>query len=153
MKPPPEGWPRISSALFYREPAKMIAWLCDAFGFEARLVVEGEGGRIEHSELTYGKGGAGLIMVGRERTGEDAARFGVNMRSPQSADCNTQTLMVYVDDVDAHCARARAKGAKIMDEPSVHDYGDGYWADRSYGALDPEGHAWWFSQRLRTAGQ
>ena len=31
----------------------------------------------------------------------------------------------------------------------MHDYGDAYWADRSYGAIDPEGHLWWFSQRIR----
>lgn len=57
--------------------------------------------------------------------------------------------MVYVDDVDAHCARARAEGATIVDEPALHDYGEEYWADRSYGAVDPEGHLWWFSQRMR----
>ena len=49
----------------------------------------------------------------------------------------------------AHCARARQAGARIVAEPEVHDYGDAYWADRSYGAIDPEGHLWWFSQRLR----
>jgi uncharacterized glyoxalase superfamily protein PhnB len=27
--------------------------------------------------------------------------------------------------------------------------GRDYWADRSYGALDPEGHLWWIAQRLR----
>lgn len=27
--------------------------------------------------------------------------------------------------------------------------GEAYWADRSYGALDPEGHLWWITQRLR----
>ena len=37
-------------------------------------------------------------------------------------------------------ARARAAGAKINGELSLHDYGDDYWADRSYGAVDPEGH-------------
>ena len=76
-------------------------------------------------------------------------RWGVNMLSPKTANANTQGLMLYVDDVDAHCAQARAAGATIVDEPSVHDYGEDYWADRSYGALDPEGHIWWFSQRLR----
>ena len=40
-------------------------------------------------------------------------------------------------------------GARIIDEPSVHDYGEDYWTDRSYGAVDPEGHMWWFTQRLR----
>jgi uncharacterized glyoxalase superfamily protein PhnB len=31
----------------------------------------------------------------------------------------------------------------------LHDYGADYWADRSYGAVDPEGHLWWFTQRIR----
>lgn len=145
MKATPSGWPRISSSVYCRDPAEMIEWLCRAFGFEVRLKVEGEGGRIEHSELTYGEG---LIMVGGERTGS-ASRWGVDMRSPRAAGCNTQGLMVFVDDVDAHCAQARAAGARIVDEPSVHDYGEEYWADRAYGAVDPEGHLWWFVQRLR----
>lgn len=145
MKATPSGWPRISSSVYCRDPAEMIEWLCRAFGFEVRLKVEGEGGRIEHSELTYGEG---LIMVGGERTGP-ASRWGVDMRSPRAAGCNTQGLMVFVDDVDAHCAQARAAGARIVDEPSVHDYGEEYWADRAYGAVDPEGHLWWFVQRLR----
>ena len=149
MKPTPQGWPRISSALYYREAAKMIDWLCEAFGFEVRLKVEGEGGSIVHSELTYGEG---VIMVSEERTGAAAKRFGIDLKSPLSAVCNTQGLMLYIDDADAHCARARAAGARITDEPSVHDYGNDYWADRSYGALDPENHMWWFTQRIRDPG-
>ncbi len=146
LKPTPPGWPRISSGVYYQDPVKMIDWLCAAFGFEIRLKVESENGRIEHSELTYGDG---LIMVGGERIGTES-RWGINMKSPASlARANTQGLMLYVDDVDAHCAQARAAGATIVDEPSVHDYGDEHWADRSYGAIDPEGHLWWFTQRLR----
>ncbi|MGH7150567.1 MAG: VOC family protein, partial [Planctomycetota bacterium] len=61
MKEPPSDWPRISSALFYEDAAKAIDWLCRAFGFEVRLKIEGDGGRIEHSELVLG---GGLIMVG-----------------------------------------------------------------------------------------
>ena len=145
MHPTPSGWPRISSGVYYRDPGRMIDWLCRAFGFTVRIRVEGDDGRIEHSELTYGEG---LIMVGGERA-DASARWGVNMRSPLSAGCNTQGLMVYVDDVDAHCARARAEGATIVDEPALHDYGEEFWADRSYGVVDPEGHLWWFSQRMR----
>jgi uncharacterized glyoxalase superfamily protein PhnB len=146
LKPLPANWPRISSGLYYRDPAAMIDWLCEAFGFEIRLKVEGEGGRIEHSELTFGDG---LIMVGGERTGAEN-RWGIEMKSPASLGrSNTQGLMVYVDDVDAHCEAARAAGAVIAEEPTVHDYGEDYWSDRSYGAVDPEGHLWWFSQRLR----
>ena len=66
MKNPPEGWPRISSGIYYREAGKRIDWLCDAFGSEVRLKAEGDNGRIEHSELTYG---GGMVMVGEERTG------------------------------------------------------------------------------------
>ena len=72
------------------------------------------------------------------------------MRSPRSLDgANTQCIMFFVDDADAHCKHARARGARIVEEPATHDYGDDYWADRSYGALDPEGHMWWVSQRVR----
>jgi uncharacterized glyoxalase superfamily protein PhnB len=62
---------------------------------------------------------------------------------------NTQNLFVYVDDVEAHCERARAAGAVITDEPKTTDYGEEYWSDRSYGAVDVGGHHWWFAQRLR----
>lgn len=145
MKPTPAGWPRISPGVYYRDAARMIDWLCAAFGFEVQIRVEGEGGRIEHSELVYGDG---LVMVGEELAGE-ARRFETDRLSPLNARGNTQNLMVYVDDVDAHCAQARAAGARIVAEPELHDYGDAYWADRSYGAVDPEGHLWWFSQRIR----
>ena len=41
-----------------------------------------------------------------------------------------------------------ASGATIVNEPQTTDYGEGYWADRSYQAKDPEGHNWWFAQRI-----
>lgn len=146
MKQTPKGWPRISSCIFYDDASKAIEWLGEAFGFEVRLRVDGEGGRVEHSELTFGDG---LIMVGStgsRSSGPDRSY----MVSPGSFDGrNTQALCVYVDDVDAHCARARAAGAQIADELADHDYGDDYWADRGYGAVDLEGHHWWFMQRIR----
>jgi uncharacterized glyoxalase superfamily protein PhnB len=146
MNETPKGWPRISSSLYYQDASKMIDWLCEAFGFELRLKVEGDNGRVEHSELTFGEG---VIMVGSERLGAQE-RWGVDLKSPKSlGGANTQGMLVYVDDVDAHCARAKAAGAVIADAPAVHDYGEDYWADRSYGVLDPEGHLWWFTQRLR----
>jgi uncharacterized glyoxalase superfamily protein PhnB len=57
--------------------------------------------------------------------------------------------MVFVDDADAHCARARAAGATILEPPETHDYGEEYWADRGYRVADPEGHNWWFYHRVR----
>ena len=145
MKPTPTGWPRIAPGVYYRDAAAMIDWLCTAFGFTVRLKVLGEDGRIQHSELDLADG---LIMVGQAQSGA-ARRFETDVLSPLDAGGNTQNLMVYVDDVDAHCAQARQAGARIVAEPELHDYGDAYWADRSYGVIDPEGHLWWFSQRIR----
>ncbi|HYR90342.1 MAG TPA: VOC family protein [Terriglobia bacterium] len=144
----PEGWPRISSAVFYDDAGKAIDWLCAAFGFEVRLKVEGEGGRIEHSELTFGEG---LIMVG-SAGGKSERPVPVPCRSPRAlGGANTQALCVYVDEVDAHCGRARAAGAKIMEEPATQDYGEQYPSHRTYRAEDPEGHQWWFMQHIRDA--
>jgi len=146
MKPAPRGWPRISSAVFYEDAGAAIDWLCSAFGFEVRLRIEGEGGRIEHSELTFGEG---LIMVGSAGEQRERADRGFCV-SPRATDGkNTQSLCVCVDDVDAHCARARAAGARIVSEPETKDYGEEYWSDRTYEAVDAEGHHWWFMQRVR----
>jgi uncharacterized glyoxalase superfamily protein PhnB len=147
MKPTPSGWPRISPAIFYQDAAKAIDWLCQVFGFEVRIRVDGDAGEIVHSELVYGDG---VVMVGS--IGSKSHRPGATYRqSPcDVGGANTQSLMVYVDDVDAHCARVRAAGATIVEEPKTNDYGDDYWTDRSYQAKDLDGHHWWFCQRLRT---
>jgi uncharacterized glyoxalase superfamily protein PhnB len=145
MKNPPAGWPRISSSIFYDDAGAAIDWLCKAFGFEVRLKVEGDGGRIEHSELIFGEG-----LVGVSSAGGGEKAWKQKMASPRAlGGRNTQCIGIHVDDVDAHCARARAAGATIFYEPETTDYGDDYWADRSYGAIDPEGHHWWFMQRVR----
>jgi uncharacterized glyoxalase superfamily protein PhnB len=147
MNPAPSNFPRLTSGVVYQDAAKAIDWLCEAFGFELRLKVEAEPGQVVHSELTYGEG---VIMVSPEKPDAPDRPWQARMRSPRSlGGMSTQSIMIYVDDVDAHCARARAKGAVIIDEPSIHDYGDEYWSDRSYGAIDLEGHVWWISQRLQ----
>ena len=142
MKPPPKGWPRLTVGLFYEDAKAAIDWLCNAFGFDMQLVVEGEGDRIEHSQLVFG---GAMVMVGSAgREGRDV------FCSPKSVDGkNTHGLCICVDDVDAHCERARKAGAKISMEPTTTDYGEDYWADRTYQAIDPEGVAWWFLQRVR----
>jgi uncharacterized glyoxalase superfamily protein PhnB len=146
MKPTPKGWPRISASLNYREAKKAIDWLCRAFGFEVQLLVEGPDGTVHHSQLVYGDG---LIMVAEEapRSAHPERHW---RKSPASVGgANTAALMLFVDDVDAHCARARAAGAVITMEPANTDYGPDYWEDRGYEAADPDGHHWWFIQRIR----
>lgn len=146
MKQTPKGWPRLSSALYYNDAAAAIDWLCNAFSFSLRLRVEGEGGRIEHSELTYGDA---LIMVCQAGSKPGRENFPPGASPLAVGGANTQCILLFVDDVDAHCAHARAAGATIVDEPKLHDYGEDYWTDRSYGAVDVEGHMWWFTQRIR----
>jgi uncharacterized glyoxalase superfamily protein PhnB len=137
---PPADWPQLSSALFYVDAHAAIAWLCRAYGFRLKLKVEDDAGEIAHSELVYGQA---LIMVSPQSKAP-------HHRSPRATGgMNTQTLMLHVPDVDAHCATARAAGATIVKEPTTSDYGAEYWSDRSYGAVDLEGHHWWFAQRLR----
>jgi uncharacterized glyoxalase superfamily protein PhnB len=142
--PTPPGWPRMSSSVYYDDASKAIDFLCAAFGFEIRLKIEGEGGRIEHCELEYG---GGLVMVSQPK----ADKFPKH-RSPREANVNTQNIMVYVDDVEAHFTQAKKAGAVIVKEPETHDYGDDHWTDRGYEAEDLEGHGWWFFQRLKTGG-
>jgi uncharacterized glyoxalase superfamily protein PhnB len=140
MNPPPRNFPRISSALYYDDAKAAIDWLCNAFGFEVQIKVEGDEGSIEHSELVFG---GGLIMVSSTKP-----RWPF-MRSPRQAGGNTQNLFVYVDDIQAHHDRAVKAGAKIIQPVELHDYGEEHWADRGYGCEDVGGHHWWFAQRMR----
>jgi len=144
MNPTPPNWPRISSCLYYEDAARAIDWLCEAFGFEVQLKVEGEGGRIEHSELRFGDG---LVMVGSLRKDPEKMSYA---RTPTEAGGNTQILMVYVDDVSAHMARAKSAGAVVTTDMRTTDYGSEYWSDKAYECRDLGGHHWWFAERLRT---
>jgi len=51
--------------------------------------------------------------------------------------------MVPVPDVDAHHAAAVAAGARVLNPPTTHPYGE-----RQYSVIDPGGHRWTFSQSV-----
>jgi uncharacterized glyoxalase superfamily protein PhnB len=125
------AWPAIIPYIRYEDAPAMLTWLEDAFGFKRHAVHE-EGDRIVHAEITYGNG---MFMVGS--TGDDEPEAA---RTPNQLDGkSTGGMYVVVDDVDAHCAQARASGAEIVREPEEQDYGS-----RDYSARDPEGHTWSF---------
>jgi uncharacterized glyoxalase superfamily protein PhnB/DNA-binding XRE family transcriptional regulator len=127
--PPPE--PRITPVLFY-ENAKTLDWLVEAFGFEAKMRIPDPEGRILHAELTLGDA---RIMIGSPYPAR-------HWTTPSQAGARTQCVYVMTSDADAHCARARAAGARILVEPeTIH-------GDRRYLAEDPEGHHWWFATAL-----
>ncbi|MEZ5648377.1 MAG: hypothetical protein R3E60_05460 [Alphaproteobacteria bacterium] len=52
---------------------------------------------------------------------------------------NTQTIYMIVENVDAHYARTKAAGAKILIDIKDEDYGG-----RGYSCFDIEGHVWSF---------
>ena len=56
----------------------------------------------------------------------------------------TQSLTVFVDDVDNHYEQAQDGNAVIVEALHETEYGE-----RQYGALDPWGHHWLFSQHAR----
>ena len=131
---PPEGSQRIVPYLNYSDPRTVIDFLINAFGFEQGLLIEGPEGTIGHCELQLG--GETVMLAGE---------FGeVGLSSPKSLGGVHASVMVYVDDVDAHCERARAAGAQIVQEPADQFYGD-----RTYRALDPEGVGWDIHQHVR----
>jgi uncharacterized glyoxalase superfamily protein PhnB len=124
--------PTIIPTMRYRDAARMIDWLCTAFGFERHLVVPGDGGTIVHAQLTLGHG---MIMLGSARDDE----FGRLVKTARDAGAVTQSAYVIVPDVDAHHARAKAAGAEIVLDVEDEDYGG-----RGYSARDPEGQLWSF---------
>ena len=131
----PEHRPSISSSLCYKDPKAALKWLEKAFGFEPFMVILSENDELMHSEMRLGDG---VIMVGSE--------WSPMHKSPKSIDgFNTQTVHVQLnEDIDAHCARARKAGAVIQMEPTTQFYGD-----RTYRAVDPEGHIWSFGQTVK----
>lgn len=128
---PPAGYPRICPYLNYEDTGAMIDWLARAFGLVERHSIRGAEGQVMHAEMALDDG---VVMMGSP---------GGAFRNPKRLGQVTQSLYIHVDDVDAHCARARAAGAEIIEEPADQEYGD-----RRYGARDPEGHHWYFASRL-----
>jgi uncharacterized glyoxalase superfamily protein PhnB len=53
------------------------------------------------------------------------------------------SVMVRVPDARAHCAHARAAGARIVMEPTDFEYGE-----RQYEAFDLAGHLWTFTETI-----
>ncbi len=103
----------------YEDPAGAIEWLREAFGFEedeSERHTEPDG-RITHAQLSLGEATIMLANPTPEYRSpkthrqecDQAARMYDN---PWVIDGN----LVLIDDVDAHCERARAAGATILQE-------------------------------------
>jgi uncharacterized glyoxalase superfamily protein PhnB len=125
----------FSSALCYRDPKAALKWLEAAFGFETVMVITDAEGNLGHSQMKFGDG---TLMIGNEWTADHKSPVSIQGK-------NTQTVHVHLtEDIDKHCARAKAAGAEIIQDPDTQFYGD-----RTYRARDPEGHIWTFGQTVK----
>ena len=129
---PPDNMPRVAPYLYYQDVAAALSWLAQAFGLQERMRMPGPDGGIIHAEIECGDS---VIMLGCPAP---------DYKNPKRLGQTTQSLYVYVDDVDKHFRHASESGAKILDEPQDQFYGD-----RRYGCEDPEGHQWFFAQHVR----
>lgn len=109
----------VIPVLAYPDVAEAVAWLCGAFGFEERWHAGSHRAQVRVGD------GAIAVTDGGSPTGHAAS------------------VMVRVDDVDSHYARAAAYGAVIAGPPEDFPYGE-----RQYTAVDIGGNHWTFSQTI-----
>lgn len=118
----------VIPVLVYPDVRAAVAWLEAAFGFAESVRI----GESHRSQLRVGADGAVIVAdVQGERT---APTRGVE----------THAVKVRVEDVDALTERARAHGARILQEPGDQPYGE-----RECEIEDLAGHRWQFDQTLR----
>ena len=132
--------PVFKPTAFYRDPISALRWLEAAFGFETTVLVTDADGQVGYSEMSFGNG---AVSINPGFTGDILG--GQRMVSPLDLDGRcTQFIRVHLaEGLEAHCERARAAGARITQEPRDEFYGE-----RTYRALDPEGHVWNFAQPI-----
>ena len=117
----------VIPVLIYPDVRAAVAWLGAAFGFVERVQI----GENHRSQMKIGDSGA--VIIGDVR----------NDRRPPREGEVTHGVMVRVEDARGHCERARANGAKIIDELRDFEYGE-----RQYTAVDLAGHRWTFTETI-----
>ena len=135
----PEGLTQVVPMLSYEEVGAAMDWLVRAFGFREQRRLTDAAGNVNHGELALGEG---VIMLGRPSVHYQSPRH--HREECESARRWSQVpfvidgVLVHVEDLDAHRARARSAGATILSEIEDEPYG------RLYRAEDHEGHRWMF---------
>jgi uncharacterized glyoxalase superfamily protein PhnB len=115
--------------LVYEDVAAAIDWLTRTFGFTEHYRY---GDPAQGAQMHLGDA---WIMLSLAREGR---------KSPAQAGVWTQSLTVFVDDVDAHFEKSKSAGAKIVEDLHETMYGE-----RQYGVEDLGGHHWLFSRHAR----
>jgi uncharacterized glyoxalase superfamily protein PhnB len=118
--------------IFYENVTDALAWLATNFGFIEHYRYGEPDGPVSGAQMVLGN--ACIMLKGARPGGATPAQFGHG----------TQSLTVFVDDVDAQFERTRAAGARIVEELHETCYGE-----RQFGVEDLDGHHWLFSQHAR----
>jgi uncharacterized glyoxalase superfamily protein PhnB len=137
-----DRYPAVIPMLAYENGPEAMDWLIKAFGFREkdRRV---ENGRLTHGELDTGGGVVMLATPSPHYHGPKHHREECEVaRSWHDVPYIIDGVLVSVDDVDAHFARAKAAGATILSP--VEESGEG---GKRYRAEDLEGHRWMFTAR------
>jgi uncharacterized glyoxalase superfamily protein PhnB len=140
--PLPGAGKSIVPTMSYRNATAMVDWLSDAYGLEQRRIVTSPGGAFLHAQLAYGDSIVLIVAV------ENPRLEGVLVHPDGVGGAETQACYLVVPDIDAHFARATAKGAQIVSGLDGTDSSDRYYVSR-----DPEGHIWMFGTFDPRAGR
>jgi uncharacterized glyoxalase superfamily protein PhnB len=118
--------------IVYQDVARALEWLTRTFAFTEHYRYGEPDGPAQGAQMHLGDA---WIQLASAREGR---------ASPAQRGYGTQSVTVFVDDVDEHYARARSAGVRIVEDLNETVYGE-----RQYGAEDLEGHHWLFSQHVR----
>jgi uncharacterized glyoxalase superfamily protein PhnB len=119
----------LLSHLAYPDVGEAVSWLVKTFGFREHFRY---GDPVSGAQLCLGNA---FIMVHGSKP---------HSCSPLQLGKGTQSLTVFVEDVDGHYQRSKSAGARIVEELHVTEYGE-----RQYGVEDFAGHHWLFSRHAR----
>jgi uncharacterized glyoxalase superfamily protein PhnB len=134
---------RVIPMLAYEDAGRAADWITEAFGFSETERWRDDDGTVSHVNLELG---GGVFMLGHPSPDYQGPRR--HAENCESARKWRQTpyivdgVLVYVDDIDAHLARARKAGARILTEIETNEF------QRQYRAEDVEGHRWMFAQPI-----
>jgi len=124
----------IVPVLRYKDARSAINWLCETWGFEEQLVVEGPDGSIQHAVLSLGKA---FIMLASTSAEGSYSQF---TKQPDEIEGKeTQSPYLIVENPELLFELAKEHGAKILLKLEKEDYGGS-----NFTCADPEGHIWSF---------
>ena len=135
-------YPAVIPMIAYEDGPRAMDWLAAAFGFKERMRMVTPEGRLSHGEMEAGDGLIMLATPSPDYQGPKKHSEGCEQaRRWSSVPYIIDGVLVYVDDVDAHFARAKQRGAAIITGVEADQYG------KRYRAEDLEGHRWMFMER------